>query len=381
MRRINYPDNLIQFKKEYLQSTYGDNLKNMQKFWKEIRNSNPYLRNNFPKRISKILLSNYSKLIRYYQIYVNIFSKLNDVKHNIIELFNYDKYQPQIADFFMKNSAKLDISTCYYCETAFINTYTDDSNIKNCLSKLNTLPFDKLKELLNVKCDETVRKVIAKRPYKSIFMFNDTWKSIKKVHTANKFESIFKPQPLKNHFDLDHVLDKGSCHILSLSLMNFVPCCQVCNEKLKRTLVLADPSTGSLKSYLSPSSPDYDFENNVKIRIEPTIPIAGDDSSFDPAYAIDFPEKFKLRFDLIDSSYESIIEIFKLRERYEFHKLEGLYWLTMKNKYNDSCLEFMEKVLDDPNFTKSKIKEDIFHENYDKKRHPCFLKFKKDIIN
>lgn len=36
----------------------------------------------------------------------------------------------------------------------------------------------------------------------------------------------------KKHFDLDHVLDKGRCPIVGLSLFNFVPSCSVCNERM-----------------------------------------------------------------------------------------------------------------------------------------------------
>lgn len=381
MRRINYPENLRLFKKDYLVSVYKGDIKEMQRRWKDLRNSNLFLKNNFPKRLVKIILADYSKLIILYETYIRLSSNLEDILSEIINIFNYKKYQPLIANFFMLNSAKLDITTCFYCETSFINAYEVDNYEKECLVKLNCLPFDKLKATLQTKNDDSVRAIMASRPYLSVDEFNNKWKSLKWSRKAKKFESIFKPNPLRNHFDIDHVLDKGSCPLVSLSIMNFVPCCQVCNEKLKRSLVLGDYLLGKPKEHLSPSSPNYDFDNKVILRLEPVLPKADEITSIDPAYAIDFPEKFNLKFDFVDQTYEWIADIFRLRERYNFHKLEGLYWLSMKAKYNDSSVEMMSNALSDPNFSVTRIKEDIFRENYDKKRHPCFLKLKKDILN
>lgn len=380
MRRIKYPENLQLFKKEYLISVYKDDIKEMQHRWKNLRNSNSYLKNNFPKRLTRIILADYSKLIIFYETFIKLSPNLEDIIAEIVNLFNYKKYQPLIASFFMLNSAKLEITTCFYCETAFINAYEVDNFEKECLTKLNCLPFDKLKVILKTKNDNSVREIMASRPYLSVDGFNNKWKSLKWSRESKKFESIFKPTPLRNHFDIDHALDKGSCPLVSLSVMNFIPCCQVCNEKLKRSLVLGDYLLGRPKEHLSPSSPNYDFENKVILRLEPILSTVDEITGINPAYAIDFPEKYCLKFDFIDQSYEWITDIFRLRERYDFHKLEGLYWLSMKEKYNDSSIELMSNALSSPQFSKTRIKEDIFRENYDEKRHPCFLKLKKDIL-
>lgn len=64
----------------------------------------------------------------------------------------------------------------------------------------------------------------------------------------------------------DHVLDKGRCPILALSLFNLVPSCQVCNgNRIKgRRLLYTD---ARLRKKLSPTNLNYDFEGKVKIEV------------------------------------------------------------------------------------------------------------------
>lgn len=71
----------------------------------------------------------------------------------------------------------------------------------------------------------------------------------------------------KKYFDLDHVLPKSKCPILALSLFNFVPSCQVCNSRIKKSIPIGK-DLGERK-VLSPTSNLYDFENNVRFRLRP----------------------------------------------------------------------------------------------------------------
>lgn len=71
-----------------------------------------------------------------------------------------------------RGNVKLEIRSCYYCEMAYVNTYT-------LIDKDN----------------------------------------------GNLVE--------RRQFDLDHFLPKGKCPCVGLSLYNFVPSCQVCNSRIK----------------------------------------------------------------------------------------------------------------------------------------------------
>ena len=87
------------------------------------------------------------------------------------EIFKYSNhFDSRIAKFFCDRADQLHISSCHYCELAYVNTY-------------------------------------------SVISGGDA-----EVH---------------KHFDLDHFLPKSKCPILGLSLFNFVPSCQVCNSRIK----------------------------------------------------------------------------------------------------------------------------------------------------
>ena len=124
----------------------------------------------------------------------------------LADIFDYShKYDDRIARFFNVWSEKLGITSCYYCEMAYINTYIAD-----------------LKK---------GRKVL-----------------------------------LKRQFDLDHFLPKAKCPCLGLSLYNFVPSCQVCNSRIKGDRM---PRGLAPKDYelISPSSDKADFDNNLHFRL------------------------------------------------------------------------------------------------------------------
>lgn len=86
-------------------------------------------------------------------------------------IFEYTRhYDAKIARFFCDNAEELHISSCHYCELAYVNVY----------------------------------RVVT-------------------GSTATSYQ----------HFDVDHYLPKTKCPIIGLSLFNFIPSCQVCNSRIK----------------------------------------------------------------------------------------------------------------------------------------------------
>lgn len=375
MRRIVYPNPIHKFKKEYW-DIFKENLPKLQRTWIAFRNNNKFLRTHLPKNVKRIILADYDKLVRYYIAYKKECHLTEDEKKDLKAIFNYDSYQPAIARFFMNKAEELSINTCFYCETAYINVYTD-GNPHLHLYELNTAPDEVFKKLLNTESDKTLNRMKRSRPFLSIEHFNNIWERGGKKCKPNKFESIY-PTDFKNHFDLDHALDKGACPLVGLSIMNFVPSCPTCNEKLKRSKILGNPDP---LEYLSPTSTKYDFDGNVKIRVAQFGTYGKPLKALDPAYALDYSDTYYLRFEFKRREYETIVDTFKLHERYAFHKLEGLHWLVRKSKYTDANIKMIAQTLMSPLFTEYKIKEDLFQLEYDRKRHPCFSKFKRDILS
>ena len=91
-------------------------------------------------------------------------------------------------------------------------------------------------------------------------------------------------------------------------------------------------------------------------------------------------DDYELEMDINNPDYEIFVDMFHLRERYRFHKMEALFWLEMKCRYTNSRIQMMANSLHDSSFSFKRIKDDIFQTNLDQTER-CFEKLKKDILN
>lgn len=215
------------------------------------------------------------------------------------------KYDTDIADFFNSNAEALHISSCYYCELAYINTY-------------------------NV------------------------------IHSQGR-KSIHKRQ-----FDIDHFLPKSVCPITALSLFNFVPSCQICNSRIKKSLILGDNKDERTK--FNPASSTYSFDTDVKIRLRMwRLPCTAFRKMND--YYI----YFRCR-----NGYDKPVEFFHLQDRYEFHKKEAIRLLKLKNNYPQSAIQRIAQLLGKAT---SEVREDLFHKKFLSDNNRCFSKLTRDILN
>lgn len=187
----------------------------------------------------------------------------------------------------------------------------------------------------------------------------------------------------KTHFDLDHVLDKGRCPILALSLFNLVPSCQVCNgPKIKgRRLLYKDDR---LRRKLSPTNLNYDFEDKVTIEV---LNAKGKSSTLNFEGRMD---EYEVRFNTSkDVDYEAEVMAFHLNERYNYHKCEALRLLDLKERYTDARIMELARMLTGgtgvkgiiPSVTSlAGLKRDIFAKEFGKKFHRSFGKMRDDLL-
>ena len=72
-------------------------------------------------------------------------------------------------------------------------------------------------------------------------------------------------------FETEHVLDKGKCPLVGMSLYNFVPSCRTCNGlAVKGTKTIGDTEAEIVR--LSPTADGYDFTNKVKFAVKMLTP-------------------------------------------------------------------------------------------------------------
>ena len=172
----------------------------------------------------------------------------------------------------------------------------------------------------------------------------------------------------RNHFDLDHFLPKCYCPITSLSLFNFVPSCPICNERLKRERILGNDIDETIR--LCPTSDKYDFDKLVRISVIPT-------EVYCSLHYMDNPDKFKIEFITHSKEYKKEVEMFKLEDRYDFHKSEALRLLDLKQEYPESHIKMIAELL---GREEDNIQESIFGEHFVNENRRVFAKLHRDIL-
>lgn len=183
-------------------NTKGEQVDGLQTRWEWWRKKNACC-SKLPKKIEDVFVASFDQLCDYYVEFLKL--KIGESEMMELEgIFKYSKgYDSAIAKFFMDNAELLGIKTCYYCETAYVNTYT-------------------------------------------------TWDNGK--------------QETRRQFDVDHFLPKDKCPLLGLSLFNFVPSCQVCNSRLKLTGVPGDSKAEYVKFSPSSEKANFDDNIKVRLR-------------------------------------------------------------------------------------------------------------------
>lgn len=318
-----------------------DNADERQKTWGKLRKQLYRLNDEFkrllPTQLKKLMTLPYTELAKIYDTYTALRLGGNDNLHLALkELFSYTKEKggkfnalsDPIIDFFKNKNNGFEIHTCHYCDMTYINYFKYEEIAKN----------EKRKEK-------------------------------------------------RTQFDLDHVLDKGRCPLVALSLYNLVPACPTCNGphiKGKRVMDV----TLNQRQKLSPTSNLYDFDNQVKIWLRPKterIPNTDFLKHLDD-YEIDFDT-------LSDADYDKEIDFFYLRERYNYHKCESLRLADLKVKYTSSKIREMARIIcntgeEEQNeltpiasIITEQIRRDIFGLDFSDEYHRAFHKLRKDILD
>ena len=338
----------------------------------------------FPADMEELLIADFDRLNKIFENYVRLrnVGVVDAAMHNNLKsVFPYssdninDALQPHIAKFFMDPQNGFKIHTCHYCDTAYVNVYEALAGYPTVLELVNKASREELQTLIRTSAgatikDRVVSSIVKHRPYATENDFNllGYWHNC-----PNKCEDI--RQDVANHFDLDHVLPKGDCPIVGLSLFNFVPSCQVCNEKLKKKKTLGDDEAQRKK--LSPTSDQYDLNNQV------TIALQRRDGGMPKLNCMQHASEYRLTFEYRDKDYAKSVSMFRLNERYNYHKVEALRLQDLLSDYN-GYITMLHQLFDGKGlghiYTEDKIREDLFGENFYKNYHRCFGKLHEDIV-
>ena len=366
MIKVHYPADIEKLKKEYLKIF---DITAMESQW-----ASEEQRTGF--KLEDLLTGDFDYLVDVFLWYKGqtITEGQNQIHKSI---FNYEDKQPKIAEFFMDSNNGFDLSTCHYCNMSYINKYSRSLSYTDKLDFINKASIPEWREYFKTNSlpDQKLIQVMNGRPYNSLDDFNCKRFLRKKIESYKNFSQY----RCYNHFDLDHLLPKSVCPIVSLSLFNFVPSCQVCNEKLKRAKELAITKDDWLK--ISPTWVDSKFDDDVTIRL---VPLDKCSTFFELKQNND---NYKLVFDTKDDlAYDGYISMFKLNDRYNFHKNIALHILDLKERYPEEKRKEISRLLsaneNDQNqhkYSDKQIEADILQEELYQDR--CFSKLRRDMIN
>jgi hypothetical protein len=358
----------------YITHLFGNNLEAMDDAWKKLHckiKEDCGAIDKIPEDIRDILTADYSKLVDIFRAYLNLEKLRKKTEEKIIKLFDYKKYQPKIAEFFMDPENKFQIHVCHYCGIAYINAYGIQNDYGDKYAFIKNASREELKKFIpgNLS-DKTIDKIIKEREsFTSLDDFDrlSCWRSEKKSDSIKVL--------LGNHFDIDHELAKTSCPLLALSLYNFVPSCPTCNQKLKRSSTIGSKEDRTELIKLSPTSDEYDFDRNVLFYITPKRM-----STFGFLRNL---EEYRIDMKCHDKSFEKSIGLFRLKQRYNYHKVFALRLLDLKERYSPGSIKMISNLLQgscSEKYTEEQIREDIFGEEYSKVGHRAFDKLRRDIL-
>ncbi len=167
----------------------------------------------------------------------------------------------------------------------------------------------------------------------------------------------------RNKFTIDHFFKKSAYPYFALSLYNLVPCCYVCNSKIKNSIPL-NPAH-------NPHSKDFDFDEVVKFKLYlnkkcETLHIKSKD---------DIEVKLKEDFS---SRYDDYIKKMRLNERYSAHTDIVFSMIEKAERYPKSRLDELHSIT---GIDRETIKRDIFDlvDDSDDSSQKPFSKLIKDI--
>lgn len=316
MIKFNYPDDSNFLDEYYKIFNFATDQENK---WNSFVISHPKKNSYLPQTLKELLICPPLKILEIFTIFSKKKYKKKELKS--ISFIDYEKNNDKIIDFFLMHKDKLDISTCCYCNLSYVNIF-QNKNEKELLDILNS-PDDgniiSLFKRANVDCSPSMLKKIKKnQPYSSIEDFDKLdkrWNGKKSLQL-----SIMQQQ-----FDLDHFLPKSECFLISLSLNNLVPSCQVCNSRIKLANYI---KKAKLQERHFPTSKNYNYENELEFSLWLHKVPELEFSSHPDYFSLHIDEKKK------NSIYMEEAELFRIQDRYQYHICEVLRYVDNQRFFN-----------------------------------------------
>jgi len=345
MKKIEY-ENILNIETEYLKllklldenKNFNEKYKKLNADWNKIQQNKsfPFLQ-KLPVEVKDLLICSYEKLVAYFIIVTQGIQNLkkediNELKELFKKLeFNYENYKDLIANFFINNSDKLKIYSCFYCDCAYTGVFLRSKNKRRMFDVDHFFPNSQF-------------------PMFCLSLYN------------------FVP-----NCQICNSRIKGSS-----SFYNFYSL-DLNSLKLKDILL-----------EISPISKNYDLNNNLTIKVYPKLKKFNQKTwNYKPLFSKN-SEDYEIQFCINEkSNYNKVVKAFALEERYNNFaiKSQALYLMDLKRKYPNSNIKFLENIINKnlseksnrkEKFSAEEIRNDIFHKD---NKYSLLKKLKTDIID
>lgn len=352
---------------------------------KEIKNNYVFSNNYYFKNVCISDFFEDSKGFSENKVKKIIFMDFVDINNNDSLLTNYLKtgllirYSDFKIDNVLKNLNKPITQTNRYTyRQNYINIYANDW-ISDYLIKYpdyfkNDNEFKKLINAINQEYDKLNQEFIKiiKYDYLSSSLRHKiiTSSGITVCPYCNRqYISYFSNKGVKyTTADLDHFYPKSIFSLFALSLYNFIPACQICNQRFKKK---------KMKKILYPFKEGFDNNAKFGLNIHDVNSFYGKSDNFDLMLEVD--DNSLIKEEIINNN-----EMFHLDSLYQHHKPYVQELLMKKNLiYTNSYFDMMSKTFKKLNLSKEQL--DIFLYGYsfddDINKDKILSKLTKDILD
>lgn len=163
MIKINYPADIKKLKENYLKIF---DINAMESKWASEEERTGI-------KLVDLLTGDFTFLVDVFLWYKS--QIITDRQKGLYEsIFDYEAKQPDIAAFFMDDNNGFDLSTCHYCNMAYINKYNKSLSYSNRLDFVNNASISEWREYFHANrlSDQKLKMAMEARPYANLAEFN-----------------------------------------------------------------------------------------------------------------------------------------------------------------------------------------------------------------
>lgn len=325
---------------------------------------------HIPRCFDDFIIMKPGQIVGLYLYYINDPNFKNNVDTIIgnNKCLKYSCHRNKIIDFFKNNEKLIGIKTCYYCNSSYINLYTNREGSRIQCDLDHFIPQSECPLFVLCLYNFVPSCQICNSRIKRAGIYFDNQIKHSMALLSQKYKKLF---PSSRHYNYGNTLS-----------------CQICNSRFKRAGIYFNNQIKHSVALLSqkyeklfPSSSNYNYDNALKFILVPKL----NNGKFLLTRKFqDSKDYFEVAFIPSQSAdfalYKKEADFFEIIDRYNCHKVEFLNYIDKRRMYSHSYMNLIGKLFPYHN-SFSSIIEGIFNFSLRKSEELIFYKIYNDIDN